>query len=167
MKKRRCHTRHAQYASPVDITARCTRLEFQKSSRGRLNSICDLFELCWPERASKSREMKLQKKLVARSTFIYLFDARARRVRLAALACMRRQCAEILPRSQELDLQLHQQGQSWTLTLFSVPIIAFRSKERDAAFCFFARRRSFHCCCSKRQMLKVNLNFSLLPVSLQ
>jgi hypothetical protein len=72
MKKRRCHTRHAQYASPVDITARCTRLEFQKSSRGRLNSICDLFELCWPERASKSREMKLQKK-TSRSQHVYLF----------------------------------------------------------------------------------------------
>jgi hypothetical protein len=86
-------------------------------------------------KSEREREMKLQKKLVARSTFIYLFDASA--VRLAALAhcCMRRQCAEILPRSQELDLQLHQQGQSWTLTLFSVPIIAFRTREtRPFAF---------------------------------
>lgn len=149
------------------LASSCTRLEFQKSSRGRLNSICDLFELCCPERA-REREMKLQKK-TSRSQHVYLFVWCERAVRLAALAhrCMRRQCAEILPRSQELDLQLHQQGQSWTLTLFSVPIIAFRI-ERDAAFCFFARRRSFHTQhTSKRQMLKVNLNFSLLPVSLE
>jgi len=37
------------------LAGSCTRLEFQKSSRGRLNSICDLFELCWPERA-RARE---------------------------------------------------------------------------------------------------------------
>jgi hypothetical protein len=49
-------------------------------------------------------------------------------VRFAALA--ERQCAEILPRALELDLQLHRwQGQSWTLTLFSVPIIAFQTMQ--------------------------------------
>jgi hypothetical protein len=101
------------------------------------------------------------KKLVALAARLFIC---LMRVRLAALCCMRRQCAEILPRSQELDLQLHQQGQSWTLTLFSVPIIAFRTRETRRPFAFLLTGAPST---SKRQMLKVNLNFSLMPVSLR
>lgn len=136
MKKRRCHTRHAQYASPVDITARCTR---GWNSRKALAADWIRFATCLNYAGRRAREMKLQKK-TSRSQHVYLFVWSAFAMHLhgdnALKYCRAR-------RNWTWNCTSRGNLGRWHSFLF--PSSLFEpTNERDAAFCFFARRRSFH-----------------------